>query len=991
MKYFQTLFVVLLLGLMSSTVVLAQSAISYPKISNGYLKGGSGSFTVTTFSFLGSNFQTPGMTVGDTVVLQLPENDTSLLATDEITIVWKNPTTSYEYILELASDSLFTDIIVDFDIDIDETQITIYLNTISNLPLTVYYRLGTKGPNGVNYTRFKRFKAIPNSNNPIIDLDSEQLLCEGDTLELIPGVISNNGPVTYEWLNYLLQPISPVVLLSNPSDSFALFLPTQTDSFALVVTDASSNKDTAFFKIIVEPIPIVDVNISADSLTSTVTSTSYLWYINDTLSTTEILRSIIPTKVAYYYVGVKTQAGCLALSDEYYYVPRPKNLLPVNNANVPQTTVQLVWEVIEGAEFYRYTISSDPNFTNIVEEGLTPNNSYNFEIPNGVQTPFYWNVRTLTSIDSSFDSETNMFSYSQEPTVALKVSDFDFESVVVGQTATDSIALVNTGNVDVTVTSYRFTSSGNQNSLTGFGISWNNSFSIPVGQTRKLAVSFVPASVGSFTDNLVFITNNQSVSSDTISVLQGSGVGSQTEVPPALVSPLNNSTNVADPVTLRWNVVPTAVTYEVSLDTLQNLSTAQTVVVADTFNVFNGLIKGKQYYWGVKSQFALTESPISPIWSFTTQAPAQTNVVSVNSLTLDDFPVDANASKLFTVLVNNTTTVPQVLTNVTSTNNTEFTVIPQQFAVPIPIPPGGVYSLKVKFKPSASIQYSTVLTPVLSSVGAVASGTINGSGRALAGNESVSNIVLATSSDTIVQGDTLSVFMKIRDRSNFDANTVPKFQIWLEYDKRMLYFLNQNGGIYFNGNQLSNNSFTTVDVGATYRQMSSPPIPFSNSADSTLLLLRFVAMMDTIETSSLYFSAVGQDSSGFLWLNQANNPITTQFTNLENTTINLQLCAVDGKRFIVAKQKQIALMQVSPNPSNDVFVDVEYTVNEDTDATFYLINSAGAIVSDKVKRKTVVSDKQTIRFKTNDLTTGSYFVVVETKTSMDIIGFQTSK
>ena len=84
-------------------------------------------------------------------------------------------------------------------------------------------------------------------------------------------------------------------------------------------------------------------------------------------------------------------------------------------------------------------------------------------------------------------------------------------------------------------------------------------------------------------------------------------------------------------------------------------------------------------------------------------------------------------------------------------------------------------------------------------------------------------------------------------------------------------------------------------------------------------------------------------------------------------------------------------MQVSPNPSNDVFVDVEYKVNEDTDATFYLINSAGAIVSEKVNRKAILSDKQTIRFKTNELTTGSYYVVVETKTSMDMIGFQTFK
>ncbi len=341
--------------------------------------------------------------------------------------------------------------------------------------------------------------------------------------------------------------------------------------------------------------------------------------------------------------------------------------------------------------------------------------------------------------------------------------------------------------------------------------------------------------------------------------------------------------------------------------------------------------------------------------------------------------------------VQNLTNATQILQNVSSSNTSEFTVIPQQFAVPIQIPSGGVYSLKVKFKPSAQALYSTVLTPILTTTGNVVSGTISGRGRALAGNESVSNIILTTNRDTIAQGDTLSVFMKIRERSNFDVGSVPKFRIWLEYDKRMLYFLNQNGGIYFNGTTLSNNSFTTEDVGSTYRQMSSPPIPFSNSADSTLLLLRFVAMMDTIETSALYFSAVGRDSSGFLWLNQANSPIASQFTNLENTTINLQLCAVDGKRFIVSKQQQIALMQVSPNPSNDSYVDVEYSVEENTEAVFYIINAAGVIVSDKIKRNEIVSSSQFLRFTTDNLTTGSYYIVVETKTSMDMIGFQTSK
>lgn len=991
MRYFLTYCSILLLGLLINDSAFAQSTITNPVISYGYLKGGSGSFTVTTYSFLGNNLQTPAMTVGDTVTILYPKNDTTVDASDELTFIWKNPATLYEYVLEFSDDTTFANVDYSFDINANETEVMVDLGTISDLPVIVYYRLGSKGPNGTIYTKFRSFNAIPNSDRPVISLNDSFLLCENDTLELVPSVFGGQPTYRYRWLTYDFQAIPTTVLLNNPNDTFALLLPAQTDSFALIVSDGLSKADTAIFSVIVVPIPEVVLDVSEDSLVTILTSTSYTWFVNDTAVQNSNIASFVPIKVANYKVSVKTPSGCEAFSDDYYYVPRPKNLLPSKGSTVSQTNVNLTWDNIQGAESYRYVISSDSNFTNILEEKLITSPSASYTIANNVQTPFYWKVRAVTSIDSSFDSEFSSFVYSQEPIASLTVSNVNFGSVVVSQSKTDSISIVNTGNVDVTVTSYRFSSSGSVTSDVGFGVNWPGGFSIPVGETRKLPVSFQPASVGAVSDNLIFITNNQSVTSDTIAAFQGVGSASQNEVPPLLVSPLNNSTNVGDPVTLRWNNVPTAVTYEISLDTLQNLSTAQTVVVADTFNIFNGLSKGKQYYWGVKSQFAQSESAMSTIWSFTTQPVAQTNVVIVNTLTLDDFPVDANASKLFTVTVQNLTNATQVLQNVSSSNTTEFTVIPQQFAVPIQIPSGGVYSLKVKFKPSAQALYSTILTPVLSTSGNVATGIITGRGRALAGTESVSNIVLATSHDTIAQGDTLSVFMKIRERSNFDVSSVPKFRIWLEYDKRMLYFLNQNGGIYFNGTQLSNNSFTTEDVGSTYRQMSSPPIPFSNSSDSTLLLLRFVAMMDTIESSSLYFSAVGRDSSGFLWLNQANNPIASQFTNLENTTINLQLCAVDGKRFIVSKQQQIALMQVSPNPSSDDYVDVEYSVEENTEAVFYIINSAGAIVSDRVKRHELVSPSQFLRFKTTNLTTGSYFIVVETKTSMDLIGFQTSK
>lgn len=200
MRYFLTYCSILLFGLLINNTVSAQSSISNPVISNGYLKAGSGSYSVTTYSFLGNNFQTSSMTVGDTVTFIYPANDTTVDASDELTFVWKNPTTLYEYVLEFSNDTTFANVDYFFDINANETEVMVDLGTISDLPVIVYYRLGTKGPNGTNYTKFRKFNAIPNSDKPVIGISDSYVLCENDTLELIPAIFGGQPTYRFRWL-----------------------------------------------------------------------------------------------------------------------------------------------------------------------------------------------------------------------------------------------------------------------------------------------------------------------------------------------------------------------------------------------------------------------------------------------------------------------------------------------------------------------------------------------------------------------------------------------------------------------------------------------------------------------------------------------------------------------------------------------------------------------------------------------------------------------
>ncbi len=96
---------------------------------------------------------------------------------------------------------------------------------------------------------------------------------------------------------------------------------------------------------------------------------------------------------------------------------------------------------------------------------------------------------------------------------------------------------------------------------------------------------------------------------------------------PVLAFPLNNSINIEDTVTLKWNYPNLASSYRLQISkvaTFDSLIVLDASGITDTFNVITGLEGQTEYYWRVYSVNAGGASDYSTVFNFTTGFPSNT-------------------------------------------------------------------------------------------------------------------------------------------------------------------------------------------------------------------------------------------------------------------------------------------------------------------------------------------------------------------------------
>jgi hypothetical protein len=89
------------------------------------------------------------------------------------------------------------------------------------------------------------------------------------------------------------------------------------------------------------------------------------------------------------------------------------------------------------------------------------------------------------------------------------------------------------------------------------------------------------------------------------------------------LSPANNTTGLANSLTLKWSISTNAVKYEYCFDTSNNNSCNSTWISSGikTSVSISNLLKGKKYYWMVRAVNAMgtTYSNSNTWWNFTTK------------------------------------------------------------------------------------------------------------------------------------------------------------------------------------------------------------------------------------------------------------------------------------------------------------------------------------------------------------------------------------
>jgi hypothetical protein len=207
------------------------------------------------------------------------------------------------------------------------------------------------------------------------------------------------------------------------------------------------------------------------------------------------------------------------------------------------------------------------------------------------------------------------------------------------------------------------------------------------------AAAGVPASVtvAAGTASRTFTVTTSAVTAPTPVVVSAASAGvtrsatltlnPPTPAAPTLQSPANGATGLAQPVTLNWNDVPNATSYEVRVDDSSNV--AAPFVANPTVTASEAVLSGlpaRQLWWRVRARNAAgIFGPFSSTRSFTPQA-GTTTTPTLSSLTLSPTSVTGGASSTGTVTL--TAPAPAGGTAVSLTSANAAVSVPATITVP---------------------------------------------------------------------------------------------------------------------------------------------------------------------------------------------------------------------------------------------------------------------------------------------------------------------
>jgi Abnormal spindle-like microcephaly-assoc'd, ASPM-SPD-2-Hydin len=326
-----------------------------------------------------------------------------------------------------------------------------------------------------------------------------------------------------------------------------------------------------------------------------------------------------------------------------------------------------------------------------------------------------------TGTSASSASSTSSQSY----LLSANASGLTFGNILVGSSASQAIALTNIGTASVNLSQVAITGAGF--TVSGF----NGAVTLAAGQSLSLNVSFAPATGGSATGSLSFVSS--ATNSPTTISLSGNGVQPQISVIPASVSFGNVTVGVTNTQTLVISNPGTA-----------NLSVTQASLTGTGFS-FSGLALPLSVSPGGSSAFTVSFTPASAsslsgnltLVNNTLNSPlavalAGTGVSPITQLMAS--PVSLSFGRI-TTGASGTQSVTLANTGNSSVSVSQITISgggfsAAGFALPITLAAGQSTSLSVTFAPTTTGNLSGSVTVTSNAANSPLAISLSGSGAA---------------------------------------------------------------------------------------------------------------------------------------------------------------------------------------------------------------------------------------------------------------------
>ena len=305
-------------------------------------------------------------------------------------------------------------------------------------------------------------------------------------------------------------------------------------------------------------------------------------------------------KTWYWKVRARHQADTSVWSGNWNFSINNAPILfnPANNATGVSLNPVIYWNSFAGITNYRYQYDVNPLFTNPVSGFVTYGTTQKTLNNLSYGTTYFWRMQAMHTTDTSAWSNTwnftTLYQITNGPVLISPASASQNVAIPVDlQWSSISGALVYEYQLDI-----------------------NSNFTNPIiGNTTQLTVS-VPSLMGGTIYYWRVRANNGSGYSPWSAVWVFT---SQISIDvPQLQSPTNNSTAQPLNLTLNWNDVSNATSYEYQYSTSSSFATYNTANTTQSQAQISGLSPNTTYYWRVKANNGSNYSAWSNVWSFTT-------------------------------------------------------------------------------------------------------------------------------------------------------------------------------------------------------------------------------------------------------------------------------------------------------------------------------------------------------------------------------------